>query len=387
MMKMNERRLLILSMLMSFWVASNGLLVSLQPRWSFPKHFSNFVFKNVSKRFFFQISLPKFSMPSLMMSLMMSGLMMSSGDMSPLYATKTKQITSFEMTFLLECNFQAIQIWTAVHTRWLSKLTCRWQATRGGPVGFSRHPSDLSHLIYFDSFLGCGADAVLKDQTQEKYFHHRDAVNHPTDWTCNYCNKTLKYLLAPGRARDDLSRGSKNVAACKSGPEEVFNEMVLQRKEQHDQQKAPDKTKAAKAELKKRVLGGAEQSRSSKKQTSIAAMEMKMRSEFDQQWGRFVFHAGVPFHLTEDPELDEFFIMYEHYIVAGLQNWGTPDRQKIWKSLDTEYETLKTWVSKEYFANDDYTTMASVGGSNVSSITLLPAGGAPLSCMPSILNW
>ena len=53
-------------------------------------------------------------MPSLMMSLMTSGLMTSSSDMSPLYATKTNKITSFEMAFLLECFSdlpgQAIQI-------------------------------------------------------------------------------------------------------------------------------------------------------------------------------------------------------------------------------------------------------------------------------------
>ena len=92
-----------------------------------------------------------------------------------------------------------------------------------------------------------------------------------------------------------------------------------------------------------------------------------MRSDLDQQWSRFLFHAGVPFHLTEDSELDEFFIMYEPYIVAGLRNWGTPDGKKIGKTLDTEYETLKTQVLKEYFANDDYTTMASDGSSNVRS--------------------
>ena len=89
--------------------------------------------------------------------------------------------------------------------------------------------------------------------------------------------------------------------------------MVLQRKGKDDHQKALEKTKAAKAELKKGELEGAEQSRSRKKRTSIAAMETKMRSDLDQQWSRFVFHAGVPFHLTEDPELDEFFIMYECY--------------------------------------------------------------------------
>ena len=44
-----------------------------------------------------------------------------------------------------------------------------------------------------------------------------------------------------------------------------------------------------------------------------------MRSGPDQQWSRFVLHARVPFHITEDPELDEFLIMYEHYIVAGLE--------------------------------------------------------------------
>ena len=55
------------------------------------------------------------------------------------------------------------------------------------------------------------------------------------------------------------------MAACKSVPDVVFNEMVFQRKENDDQQKALDKTKAAKAVLKKRVLEGAEQSGSSKK--------------------------------------------------------------------------------------------------------------------------
>ena len=47
---------------------------------------------------------------------------------------------------------QATQIQTAVHTRWLSKLTCRWHATRGGPVRFSRHPSDVILLLNFCRF-------------------------------------------------------------------------------------------------------------------------------------------------------------------------------------------------------------------------------------------
>ena len=99
---------------------------------------------------------------------------------------------------------------------------------------------------------------MMKDQTKEKHFHRRDALSHSTDWTRNYCNKTLKCLIAPGHARDYLSGGSKNEAAYKSIPDAVFNEMVLQRKEKDDHQKALDKTKVAKAELKKRVLEGAE---------------------------------------------------------------------------------------------------------------------------------
>ena len=47
---------------------------------------------------------------------------------------------------------QATQIQTVVHTRLLSKLTCRWHATRGGPVGFSRHPSDVILLLNFCRF-------------------------------------------------------------------------------------------------------------------------------------------------------------------------------------------------------------------------------------------
>ena len=47
---------------------------------------------------------------------------------------------------------QANQIQTAVHTLWLRNLTCRWHATRGGPVGFSRHPSDVILLLNFCRF-------------------------------------------------------------------------------------------------------------------------------------------------------------------------------------------------------------------------------------------
>ena len=97
----------------------------------------------------------------------------------------------------------------------------------------------------------------MKNQTKERHFHRRESVNHPTDWTCNYCDKTLKCLIAPGRAQDDLSVCSKNVAACKSVAEALFNEMVLQRKEKDDHPKGLGKTHAAKAELKKRVLEAA----------------------------------------------------------------------------------------------------------------------------------
>ena len=55
------------------------------------------------------------------------------------------------------------------------------------------------------------------------------------------------------------------MAACKSIPEAGFTEMVLQRKEKDDQENALDSTKAAKAELKRRVLERTEQSGSSKK--------------------------------------------------------------------------------------------------------------------------
>ena len=159
----------------------------------------------------------------------------------------------------------------------------------------------------------------MKNQTKEKQFHRRKSVNHPKDWTCIYCDKTLKCLIAPGRAQDHLSGCSKNVAACKPVPEALFNKMVLQRKVKDDHPKALGKTHAAKAELKKRVLEGAEQSGSSKNLTSIAAMETKMRSDLDQQWSRFVFPAGVPFHLTEDPDLDDCLIMYEVTLSLGFE--------------------------------------------------------------------
>ena len=48
------------------------------------------------------------------------------------------------------------------------------------------------------------------------------------------------------------------MAACKSFPGAVFNEMLLQRKETADHQKALDKNKGAQHELKKRVLENAE---------------------------------------------------------------------------------------------------------------------------------
>ena len=82
---------------------------------------------------------------------------------------------------------------------------------------------DLIYLDYFDSFLAFAADTVMKDHTKEKHFHRQDAVNHPTDWTCSYCNKTFKCLIAHGHAREHLAGESNNVAACKLVPEAVFN--------------------------------------------------------------------------------------------------------------------------------------------------------------------
>ena len=73
------------------------------------------------------------------------------------------------------------------------------------------------------------------------------------------------------------------MAACKSVPEGIFNEMVLQRKEKDDQQKALVKSKAANAELRNTVLDGAEQSANSKIPTSIAATETKKRSDLDEK--------------------------------------------------------------------------------------------------------
>ena len=98
---------------MSLRFASNDCLFLLCPTGPSKKMFPIFF----SKEFFqivFHNLFAKLSRPSRMMSLMMSGLMMLSGDMSALYASKTNKITSFEMTFLLECfsdlEGQAIQI-------------------------------------------------------------------------------------------------------------------------------------------------------------------------------------------------------------------------------------------------------------------------------------
>ena len=63
--------------------------------------------------------------------------------------------------------------------------------------------------------------------------------------------------------------------------------------------------------------------------------------------------------------------MYERCFVGGLRNWGTADRKKIGKQLHTQYETLKTQVSKETFAIIDYTTMPSDGWSNIRSQPVL----------------
>ena len=81
-----------------------------------------------------------------------------------------------------------------------------------------------------------------------------------------------------------------------------------------------------------------------------------------------MFHAGLPFHLSDDPDLDAFLIMYEQYIVPGLWNWCIPDPNKIaQRMMDTKYDSLMSQVFTNCFTNADYKTVGSDAWSNVRS--------------------
>ena len=198
--------------------------------------------------------------------------------------------------------------------------------------------------------------------------HRKDAVNSPNDWTCNYCDKILKCLIAPARPKENLSGGSKNCVACPSVPERVFEEISLQRREKEDRKKSLQAAEDAKAHLKKRAQEAEADRSQSKKLTCILEVEKKMRTDLEEQWGRFVFQAAIPFRIDEHPELDDFLIMYERYILAGLRNSGTPDRRNIGdKLLDNQYARLEPQVLKQCLERDDYKPMGTDGWSNVRS--------------------
>ena len=88
----------------------------------------------------------------------------------------------------------------------------------------------------------------------------------------------MKCLIAPARAKDHLSRGSKNCVACPSVPQTVFKEVSLQKKQHKDQKKSPQAAKDAKANLKKRVQEAKASSSQNKKQAFIVEMKRKMRT-------------------------------------------------------------------------------------------------------------
>jgi hypothetical protein len=197
-------------------------------------------------------------------------------------------------------------------------------------------------------------------------------LNRPKDWKCKYCGKVLKSATQT-RLVDHLRGGSSDVVAC-PGPEGEENQTTFHalrdklKREHASKVKAQEEQQKKKAELedlRKRKAEADDTSSQAAKQTKIDSLKDVLKARLDRQWARYMYNAGLPFHVTDDPELDSFMKMLVSAVKAGLLTYSTPSRKLVGgRLLDEEYERVKTTVFELLFKEDDWLTIVTDGWSN-----------------------
>ena len=185
------------------------------------------------------------------------------------------------------------------------------------------------------------------------------------DYNCNYCDFLGKGWQGPARARAHLS-GEKGhgVAACPNVPKDV-KEKLLKEAEEKLKQKEHQQNKKRIFLSQQNPDAAAEPS--PKKQATLDNLQGILKTELDVFFAEFMYHAGIPFHISEDVMLRRYIDKLIKCVKAGLpgSQLYPPNRHKLADGLlDTVYDNISKDIGP-VFAADHHTGLATDGYSNI----------------------
>ena len=185
------------------------------------------------------------------------------------------------------------------------------------------------------------------------------------DYNCKYCDFSGKGWQGPGAARADLSgKKGHGFAACPNVPKDV-KETLLKKAEEKLKQKEHQQNKKRIFLSQQNPDAAAEPS--PKKQATLDNLQEILKSELDVSFAEFMYHAGIPFHISEDVMLRRYIDKLIQCVRAGLpvSQLYPPNRHKVADGLlNTVYDNISKEIGP-VFAADHHTGLATDGYSNI----------------------
>ena len=185
------------------------------------------------------------------------------------------------------------------------------------------------------------------------------------DYNCKYCGYLGKGWQGPARARAHLS-GEKGhgVAACSNVPMDV-KEKLLKEAEEKLKQKEHQQNKKRIFLSQQNPDAAAEPA--PKKQATLDNLQEILKTELDVSFAEFMYHAGIPFHISEDVMLRRYIDKLLKCVKAGLpgSQLYPPNRHKLADGLlDIVYNNISKEIGP-VFAADHHTGLATDGYSYI----------------------
>ena len=203
-----------------------------------------------------------------------------------------------------------------------------------------------------------------KSNILEKHFVKDVGTN---TYTCRYCDLRWSNLQL-ARARAHLAgRKGAGIGACEKVPAEV--KVALADVEDAKDQKKLDA--ARKAEQRKRQRAPEDDDGKqdgtqppTAKQTTLHTWLAAKVQELDVAFARFMYHAGLPFAVADDPELQTFIDTLVTAVRNGVTSYTVPTRQRVaGPLLDIVHANVVASVAPIH-KHDRYTTMSADYWSN-----------------------
>ena len=181
------------------------------------------------------------------------------------------------------------------------------------------------------------------------------------DYNCKYCGYLGKGWQGPARAHAHLSgKKGHGVAACPNVPKDV-KEKLLKEAEEKLKQKEHQQNKKRIFLSQQNPDATAEPA--PKKQATLDNLQEILKTELDVSLAEFMYHAGIPFRISEDVMLRCYIDKLIKCVKAGLpgSQLYPPNRHKIADGLlATVYNNVSDKIGP-VFAADHHTGLATDG--------------------------